>query len=164
MTTSESAAAPPPHPTGAGRRHQRANARWQKVQNAWRSATRRVPAIRADLTWFAGIQLDRARLRLTRLTTWMALGLLALVAVATLFAIAAWLLVAGIAGGLGELLGGRMWLGQAVTGGITLLLLFGSIAGGLWLGARRRLQRLMTRHAAFAGERAGAAAEGGKPC
>jgi hypothetical protein len=163
MTTSDHAAVPPLS-AGGERRRQRASARWQKVQSAWRSASRRVPAIRADLTWYAGIQMDRARLRLTRLSTRIALGLLALLAVATVFAIAAWLLVAGIAGGVGELLDGRLWLGQAATGAVTLLLLFGSIGGGLWLRRRSRLQHLRTRHAALAGGRTGSTSDGGKTC
>lgn len=152
MTTRESP--PPPAATrpaaSARRRERRAQAAWQKVQLAWRSAGRHVPALRGDLAWYAGIQLDRVRAHGARLRTRLAFGLLALVAIAIVFAIAAWLLAAGVAGGVGELLGGSAWLGQAATGAGALVALAVVLGGSVWWQGRRRLHRLVRRHARLA--------------
>ena len=51
---------------------------------------------------------------------WMVLSALGCVAVAGLIVIASWLMLSGIAEGLGVLLGDRSWLGNSVTGFLTL--------------------------------------------
>ena len=73
-------------------------------------------------------------------------------------------LIAGLAGGAGELFGGNVWLGQAATGAVTLLLLAAALGSGLWLQGRGRLQRLVRRHARLAGEVAVPTGAGSGPC
>jgi hypothetical protein len=52
---------------------------------------------------------------------WMVLAWLGFVAVAGLIVIASWLMLGGIAEGLGVLLGNRSWLGNSVTGILSLV-------------------------------------------
>jgi hypothetical protein len=74
---------------------------------------------------------------------WMVLPWLGFVAVAGLIVIASWLMLAGIAEGLGVLLGNRSWLGNSVTG---ILLLAGLGLGISYVVARlKRPSRKQTR-------------------
>ena len=51
---------------------------------------------------------------------WMVFAAMGFMAVAGLIVVASWLMLSGIAQGLGVLLGDRSWLGNAVTGFLTL--------------------------------------------
>ena len=116
------------------------------IGKVWRAFARRIPEIRSDIGWYAAVQRDRARSVVSRLVLQVAIGVLGLIAVSTLFAIAASVAVAGAAGGVAALLGDRPWLGNLLTG-ITMLAI---LCGGtiLWFRSHRneRMRRLVRRY------------------
>jgi hypothetical protein len=72
--------------------------------------------LRAAIDLFIAARRDQIKLSLRRALIWtVAIGL-AVFGAAILAAAACVMVVIGIAGGLGELLGGRIWLGQLLTG------------------------------------------------
>lgn len=116
---------------------------------AWRALGRRLPGLREDLACQAMVQADLLRMAGSRWLLRLAgAGLLAVV-VATTFAITAVLLFSGIAGGLAEILEGRIWLANLLTGTGGLVLLAAVIAIALRVRQRRRLQRLVRRYERF---------------
>ncbi len=116
---------------------------------AWRALGRRLPGLREDLACQAMVQADLLRMAGSRWLLRLAgAGLLAVV-VATTFAITSVLLFTGIAGGLAEILEGRIWLANVLTGAVGLILLAVAIPIGLRVRHRRRLQRLARRYERF---------------
>jgi hypothetical protein len=118
---------PAPDPGGAGS---------DELGDALARALLELRAIVRDLFGLAGVTLDRFRvgarvgaLRLL-LLSWLVLTAVA----ATVFA--AWILVDGVAGGLGVLLGGRLWAGRAIAGTVIL-----STLGVVALVVRARMRR-----------------------
>ena len=119
------------------------------LQTAWRALGRHLPGLRDDLICQGMVQADLLRMAGARWLLRIAgAGLLAVV-VATIFAIAAFLLFTGIAGGLADVLAGRIWLANLLTGAGGLILLGAAIAIGLRIRQRRRLQRLARRYERF---------------
>lgn len=97
-------------------------------------------SLRAAIQWFLAARRDQVKLVARQAIIWtVAIGLLVLMA-ATFAASACVILVLGIAGGVGELAGGRPWLGALITGGIFVL--GGAGAGYLLLWkVRQRFRR-----------------------
>ncbi|HEV2973092.1 MAG TPA: hypothetical protein VGY55_24205 [Pirellulales bacterium] len=85
------------------------------------------------LAYLLATQVDRAKLKIRNLLILVALGTLAAVAGLAFVACTVWLLLAGIAGGVGVLLGDRPWLGGIVTA--TVILIVGGSVG--WIFYRR---------------------------
>ena len=119
---------PAPDPGGA---------RSDEIGDALARALVELRAIVRDLLELAGVELDRVRvgvrtgaLRLL-LLSWLVLTAVA----ATVFA--AWVLVDGVTGGIGELLGGRAWAGRAIGGALIL-----STLGAAALVVRARMRRV----------------------
>lgn len=116
-------------------------ARSEEIGDALARALVELRAIVRDLLELAGVELDRVRvgvrtgaLRLLVLT-WLSLTAVA----ATVFA--AWVLVDGVTGGIGELLGGRVWAGRAIGGAVIL-----STLGAAALVVRARMRRANLDH------------------
>lgn len=80
----------------------------------------RAPQLKNDLTLYASVQVDRARLVVAQaiagsvaLIFWMIIG-------AVVVATGTVMLLFGISGGLTTVLDGRTWLANIITGGLTL--------------------------------------------
>lgn len=96
-------------------------------------------------------QVDQVRGRVKRVLILAALG--AMAALVGLVAVVAsvWLALAGLAGAIGQLCGGRPWLGDLIVGGTILLV----GAAAIWLGLRRiRRSALASAKARFAARQA----------
>jgi Zn-dependent protease with chaperone function len=100
------------------------------------------------LAYLLATQVDRAKLKIRNLLILVALGAIAAVAGLAFVACTVWLLLAGIAGGVGVLLGDRPWLGGIVTAAVILIV--GASAGWFFYhrirtsglkSARRRYQK-----------------------
>jgi hypothetical protein len=76
---------------------------------------------------------DQLRISLTQLLIYAALGALALAIGVCAVGMATALVLLGVSGGLGELLGGRVWAGALVTGLVAL----GGLAAVVYFGLRR---------------------------
>ena len=76
--------------------------------------------LREYLSWHVDAKTDSANRPVRDVRLRMALAALGFVAVAGLILIASWLMLSGIAAGLGVLLGDRPWLGNSATGFLLL--------------------------------------------
>ncbi len=134
---------------GAPRRRRARDESWRGLLTAWRAARKRVASLRGDLSCYASVQVDRARLATSQaivgVISTMLLGLvLTGVAVA-----AATLTMVGAAGGVAAGLNGNLWLGNIITGLGTLILLGTSIAIGARWNRRKRIDRLARKYARY---------------
>lgn len=118
-------------------------------EQAWRSAGRRLPELRNELSWYAAVQADRARLAVGGVVRRIVLGVLLGLVGAAWFGIAAARLLEGIAGGLATALDGNLWLANVVSGATALLVLLGGAAWFERHRRNRRMQALQQRHARF---------------
>ncbi len=85
------------------------------------------------LAYLLATQVDRVKLKIRNLVMLAALGAIAAVAGLAFVFCTVWLLLSGIAGGIGELLGDRPWLGGIITSAVILIV--GGLAG--WIVYRR---------------------------
>ena len=85
------------------------------------------------LAYLLATQVDRVKLKVRNLVLLVILGAIAGIAGLAFVFCTVWLLLSGIAGGLGELLGDRPWLGGIIVSAVIL------IVGGLacWIVYRR---------------------------
>lgn len=130
--------------TGNRRRRRQADLHWAAMQRALGAFGKRLPELREDLSCYAAVQADRARLAASNVTSSLVSGILQIVAIAAIFATAASLLIVGIAGGLASALHGNLWLADLITGAAALLALGSAIA--ITVGRRKRTRmRLLQR-------------------
>lgn len=87
---------------------------------------------REYLSYSLAARADGVKASIRRMGLYAGVGLVGLVALVSIVAMASVLLLLGFAGGLGALLGGRMWLGALIVGAVFLI----AIALGAWLGVR----------------------------
>lgn len=78
--------------------------------------------LREYVAYYVAVRLDRARLTVARTVVALIVAVIACVFVACLILAATVLTFTGAAAGLGEVLGGRLWLGSLLTGGSVLLI------------------------------------------
>lgn len=90
---------------------------------ALRHLQKQVEELRAYFAHFVSAKVDSVVLSARRLAIWAALGVVGLIALAGLIVTAIVLALSGAANGLAVLFAGRLWLGQVVVGGGTLILL-----------------------------------------
>jgi hypothetical protein len=121
---------------------------WAALRTAFGAFGRRLPEIRDDLSCYASVQADRARLAMSQAGSRVAASILQLVVVGAVCATAATLVIVGIAGGVAILLQGNVWLANTATGAATLLVLTAAFAGRNRLRSRQRMQRLQRRYEA----------------
>jgi len=107
--------------------------------------------LREQASLYAEATADRVKLTVRQAAVRAALGCLALLAGAAVVITAAVLTLNGVAGGIGALLGDRIWAGQLITG----VLILAALAAGAWWGAhsltdssrRKTLKKYERRHA-----------------
>lgn len=99
-------------------------------------AARRIPdllkTLQEQAAWYAAIRKDAAAAQLRATLAKLALAALGALVAASMVAVSVWLLLSGIARGLGLLFGDRVWLGYLVTG-LVILVAFGAVT---WFGIR----------------------------
>jgi hypothetical protein len=116
--------------------------------DALAEALRRVAEAREYLVYLLAAEIDRFKLRLRRAAMWAVVGITALVILLALLVAAAGLVLVGVAQWLGELMGGRMWLGSLLTGAGVLVLGAAAVAFGLWSWQRSAYEATRERFAA----------------
>jgi hypothetical protein len=75
------------------------------------------------LAYLLATQVDRVKLKVRNVLLLAALGAIGVAATMAFLACTVWLLLSGVAGGVGVLLGDRPWLGGVVTSVVILLIL-----------------------------------------
>ena len=110
-------------------------------EEAFRRLLQQLEELQAYCTHFVSAKVDGLMLSARQLLIWAVLGIVGLLALAGLVVTAIVLCLDGAAGGLGSLLGGRLWLGQLVVGGGLLILLTLSILIGVRTWQRRARQQ-----------------------
>ncbi len=100
--------------------------------DAFKEAFGRLAEAREYVAYLATAELDRFKLKVRRALMWTAAGIVALVLLLTVLVSAAFLLLAGVAAAIGNLLG-HLWIGNVIVGGGILLL----AVAGIWLGLNR---------------------------
>jgi hypothetical protein len=85
------------------------------------------------LAYLLATQVDRVKLKVRNVLLLAALGVIAAAVAMAFLACTVWLLLSGIAGGVGVLLGDRPWLGSIVTSVVILLIV---VPAG-WIAYRR---------------------------
>ncbi len=85
------------------------------------------------LAYLLAAQVDRVKLKVRNIVLLAVFGLIGAGAAMAFLACTVWLLLSGIAGGVGVLLGDRPWLGSIVTSAVILIVL---VAAG-WIVYRR---------------------------
>ena len=113
-----------------------------------------VPIFLAELRSYGrhliGARIDRIKAGMRQTAIYAVLGVMGLLAAAGVLFAAAFLILGGLAVGLGELLGSRLWLGALIVGVATL----GIIGLGMWMVIRKATKawRLKTEQK-YAGKR-----------
>ena len=110
-------------------------------EEAFRRLLQQLEELQEYSTHFVSAKVDGLMLSARQLLIWAVLGIVGLLALAGLVVTAIVLCLGGAAGGLGSLLGGRLWLGQLVVGGGLLVLLTLSILIGVRTWQRRSRQQ-----------------------
>jgi hypothetical protein len=77
-------------------------------------------------SYLVSAKTDSVKLSLRHVVLWVVLAALGFIAVGGLIVIACWLMLSGLAEGLGGLFGNRSWVGSFMTGFLLL--------AGVWLG------------------------------
>jgi hypothetical protein len=103
-----------------------------KGPDAFAEALRRMGEAREYAGYLAAAQIDKFKLKLRRIAILAIAGIVAGILGLAILVSAAAILLQGVAGAIGELLGGRRWAGELITGGGILLL----TALAAWLGLR----------------------------
>jgi hypothetical protein len=102
--------------------------------------------LRNYFSYYVAVRADQLRLKVRQVAVGVALGAMGALAGASVIIASVVLLLVGIAGGLGELFGGRPWLGSLVTGLSVLVVV--TIAGTLMVRGitMNSLQRTVQRY------------------
>lgn len=123
---------PPPRTNG----HSAEQADPETVNPAQR-AFHEVPIYLAEIksyaTYLVSAKVDGVKATLRRVVTLAVLGVIGLIIGAGLLLSAAFLVLSGLAQGLGHLLGGHLWLGNLIVG----LLVIGGTCLAAWLGVKK---------------------------
>ena len=109
----------------------------------WAPLLLQVDELREYFSYYLGARTDLFRARVRRLVTLALLIFVATVAAAAFAATAVTLVLVGLGTGLGELLGGRIWLGNFIIGAAVLLAIaVGGLAGTRWLNNSSRMKTI----------------------
>jgi amino acid transporter len=109
----------------------------------WAPLLLQVDELREYFSYYLGARTDLFRARVRRLVTLAILLFVATVATATFAATAAALVLVGLGTGLGELLGGRIWLGNLIIGAsILIITALGGLGATRWLNNASRLKTI----------------------
>jgi hypothetical protein len=100
--------------------------------DAFAEAMQRLGEVREYASYLAAAEIDKLKLKARRIVILAAAGIVAGILGLAILVSAAAILLQGIAGFIGELLGGRPWAGAIITGSGILAL----TALGAWLGLR----------------------------
>jgi hypothetical protein len=103
-----------------------------KGPDAFKEAMHRLGEAREYAGYLAAAHIDKLKAKARRIAVQAALGMVGAIILLALLVSAAALVLQGVAGLIGELLGGRVWAGALITGGGFLLL----TGLGTWLGLR----------------------------
>jgi hypothetical protein len=109
----------------------------------WAPLLLQVDELREYFSYYLGARTDLFRARVRRLVTLTLFIFVAAVATATFAATAAALVLVGLGAGLGELLGGRIWLGNFIIGASVLIVTaLGGLGATRWLNNSSRLKTI----------------------
>jgi hypothetical protein len=126
------ATAPPPPPVDPTLRPDRGKAAADQpnpAAQAFARLGRDVNELKAYASYYLSAKADGVKRTVRNVAMYAAVGVIGLIAGGAIIATAAGLLIVGLARALGELFGGRVWLGDLVAGVLVLALL----GLGVWL-------------------------------
>ena len=104
--------------------------------DAIREAFHKIGQLREFAAYYIWARIDAVKASIRNAGVFAALGLIGVLAAGSVLVVAVSLLLVGIAGAFATLLGGRLWLGQIITGAIFLAGL--AIAGMIGMRVLRR--------------------------
>jgi hypothetical protein len=112
----------------------------ESASQAFGDATRRIAEIREYILYYLAVQADSARLAARKAIFLVVLGILGLLTAGSAVVVAVVLLMSGIAGGIGEALGKRFWLGDVIVGIVFLgaLAIAGKFGLSMMTGSSRK--------------------------
>ena len=103
------------------------------------------------VSYYVSVKTDSAKLHLRNTILWMALSALGFFTLCGLLIAAGWFLLSGIAGGLGVLFGGRLWIGNMATGVLASaglgLGMYYAVAKRMRISRKRTIQKYEERQA-----------------
>ncbi|HEX4149706.1 MAG TPA: phage holin family protein [Pirellulales bacterium] len=109
----------------------------------WAPLLLQVDELREYFSYYIGARTDLFRARLRRLVVAAVSIFVVAVAAATFAATASALVLVGLGAGLGELLGGRIWLGNALVGVLVLVVVgLGGVGATRWLNTSSRMKTI----------------------
>lgn len=91
-----------------------------RVFDGMRLVCEQIRELKENFLCYVSARVDGVKLRLREVVVRTALALLAFVTIGGLFFAAGWFTLSGLAGGLGVLFGDRVWLGNLVTGVLSM--------------------------------------------
>lgn len=91
------------------------------VADAWRLLQEQVRELKEYLLYYVSAKSDKVKIRLRNTVLWIVISALGFMTFVGFLITAGWFALNGIAGGVGVLCGDRLWLGNLVTGVLTLL-------------------------------------------
>lgn len=112
---------------------------------------KQVREMKEYFSYYVAVKTDSAKLHLRNTLLWMVLSAMGFVTLCGLLIIAGWFLLGGIAGGLGVLFGGRLWIGNIVTGVLASaglgLGMYYAVAKRMSVSRKRTIQKYEERQA-----------------
>jgi hypothetical protein len=100
------------------------------------------------LAYLLAAQVDRVKLKIRNIILLAAIGVIAVAMAAAFLVCTVWLLLSGIAGGIGELVGDRPWLGSIITSVVILIIatiafwiVYRRVQSSGWKAVRKRYER-----------------------
>lgn len=94
----------------------------QSTREAIDAVFKHVAEVRDYALLYVETRKDQVKVAVRQAITYAVLGLLALMAGATVLVVSVVLVLGGVAGGIGQLVGGQLWAGQLITGGVVISL------------------------------------------
>ena len=110
----------PEEPTAAGGRFGEESNGHDRPQDAFKQIGAQIAELRDYATYYVGAKWDGIKLTLRNVALYAALGIVGGIFGAAVLVTAAVMLLSGLAGALGALFGGRIWLGELIVSIVVL--------------------------------------------
>src|SRR5262245_50718188 len=121
-------------------------ARTGTPDEAWAAIVARIGELREYAGYYIAANVDRLRLIGRSTLMWGILGIVIGAIVVSVVIAASVLLVVSLSTGLGQLLGGRVWVGQLLTSGTILAIASGGVWLALWISLRKYQRMLIEKY------------------
>ena len=116
---------------------------------AFGEAIRALGELRAYIGYYVSSRLDQFKLTVRSLVIGVALGVVALIALAAVVVVGVVQVLGGIAGGIGQIFPNHAWIGSLITGLIVLVVVFFGVRWGIGFIGRMSRAALVAKYEAF---------------